>query len=120
MARGRVQFDLICSTQANANTVKSAIDTFIASKPRFAEDAPVTVLISEDGLTWRVVGSLRFVLDSDALLTRTEIRNRWTSGNLSGRILTGSSASYHLCSHGDVAEENCREGVLSLYNEAVK
>lgn len=104
MAKRRVKIELLVSSQADGQTIASAITSAIAGKSLFAQDAPIAVEQDENG-TWRVVASIRFNVLSDADAWLNDVKSKWTSGALKNKILAGSAVSIHNCNH-DESEKN--------------
>ena len=104
-ALARIEVELIAPSQADAVTVATAINTFLAGKQLPSCSATETnqqaaVGQNESG-QWIVWADVCFQVRTDAENWRADIVAKWTSGSLRTRILAGSRARFHMCSHGD-------------------
>lgn len=116
----RVQFRLICPTQADANAVRDAINTKLTTKPLRVTHSAVEVVLWPDSL-WRVAGDVSFQLRVDADDVFADTQAKWGSGQLKNKILAGSTVTLHVCSHANGEPgpwQNCREIELQLATKA--
>ncbi len=113
----RIRINLMVTTQAVGDNIKSAIDTFLAGKDKFSVDSPIEVTQDEKG-NWHVIGDVRFNSDMEAENWVSDIKARWTSGIVASKILAGSSIKIHSCSHND-SVIGCKE-VSTQFREEIK
>jgi len=111
-ALGKVIVQLYLANEADALTVKAALDSFIAGKSILAcsPTEPIRpvrinrVGIQEDGIDddrWVLRVSVCFTVRSDAEQWLSDVEGKWGSGPLQNLILSDSSVSFHMNSHGD-------------------
>lgn len=108
----RVQFRLLCPSQADANQVQSAINTKLSTKLVQTVHQPATVLFLTLPASWTVIGDVSFLLRLDADDVFTDVQSKWTSGGLKNRITAGSRATLHVCAHAENEEppwQNCKQ-----------
>ena len=101
MAKPRIHANLICSTAANANTVRTWLQGRIIARTRFMDDVPAVV----SGVNVMYQGRFQSQAGADAIYN--EIIAEWTSGANSGRILAGSWVGKHTCTHDDATPARC-------------
>jgi hypothetical protein len=95
----RVQVRLLCPSEADANTVRDSLAQKIASKAQFTvHQAPRTVSLRGQ---WVVVGDVSFTARIDADDVYGDVQAKWSGGQLRNRILAGSTATLHICSHAE-------------------
>jgi hypothetical protein len=100
--KARTTIELRCSSQTNASNTLTSVQGLLAGKALFAQDT-APAIFAEDG-QFVVRGDTRFMVRSVADTYRLAIVTLWTGNN---RILTGSRAATHNCSHDDVPSAPC-------------
>lgn len=99
--KARVHFTLFV-LQADANTVRNAINNDLAARLIFARDVDVaarTVNTSFTETARAITGQIRFQSAAEADTFADAVVSRWTSGGIANRILAGSFLERHDCTH---------------------
>lgn len=111
MALSRVIFTLRCPSQGDAEQVRDAVNSKLATKVLAKTNSAVAVELVEPTI-WGVVADVAFSLRVDAADVRDDVVSKWSSGALRSRILSGSWVTLHDCSHNDGEAppwQNCRD-----------
>jgi hypothetical protein len=117
----RVQFRLLCASEADAIAVADAIRQKVASKTQRVTHSAVTVSPGHATGEWLVTGDVSFHVRADADDVYNDAQAKWSSGQLARLILTGSRVTLHVCSHADGEPppwENCRNIDYQLATKA--
>ncbi len=96
MAFAKIKFVLVASSDNNATSIKSSLDTYLTGKQIAYLDTPLRVQSYHDG-QWCTVACIRFRNKSDALAWYDDILAKWTSGAIASLILSSSFVKYHVC-----------------------
>lgn len=115
MALVRVIARLRCPSQADAESVRDAINQKVSEKPVTVNSPVVALLVEPD--TWGVYGDVAFTIRTDGVEIRDDMVSKWSSGPLRNKILAGSTVHIHTCSHNDGEEppfQSCREREYEL------
>ena len=97
---------LVTPSQSDATQVATAIT---ASRSINAEaKRGMQSFQQENSTRWLVIADYAFPNTADGDAWYSDIRSKWQSGSLRNRILAGSRASVHDCTHEDAIVQNCR------------
>ena len=116
--RTRLTWDLISSTQADAQEVCTAIENDDLALKEIETDSHGDMESESD---WRCVGDVVFSNEVDARNVYQAIINKWTSGPLAAKILSGSLTNLHRCPHPEGESSfDCGTDPLAIFEETVK
>jgi hypothetical protein len=114
--KGRTQIRLLCSSQANAETVRGQLQAWLNGRAdRWqVEGTDPFVYFDRAASDWTVGGDLGFTTTQGADDLLALVESRWTTGPIASLILSGSSVWIHDCQH------DVQIGACAVRQESVK